>query len=220
MSCPHISGLAALIKAVHPSWSPSAVKSAIMTTATVLNKNGKIMAADPEGRPANAFDFGSGFPDPAKFLNPGLIYDTRPADYKAFLCSIGYDDKSLQQMTGDKSVCSRLRSTPSNLNYPSITLSELKDSYRVTRTVTNVGKPRSIYRSVVSPPAGICVSVSPKYLSFRRYGQKANFTVSFRAVRPSRDYVFGSLAWKAVGDVQVVTSPLVVRVATSDTGLI
>ena len=32
MSCPHISAVAAIIKSTQPSWSPSAIKSAIMTT--------------------------------------------------------------------------------------------------------------------------------------------------------------------------------------------
>lgn len=179
------------------------------------------MTADPSARRANPFDYGSGFPDPTKFLNPGLIYDAQLPDYKAFLCSQGYTKQDLQKMTGDDSICTQPNPTASDLNYPSITVPELKHRASVTRTVTNVGKPRSLYRASVSAPAGINVTVTPRYLSFRRYGQKANFTVRFRVVSPSPEYVFGSLSWRAVRDVQVVTSPFVVRaVASYDTGLI
>ena len=32
MACPHVAAAAAYIKTFHPNWSPSAIKSAIMTT--------------------------------------------------------------------------------------------------------------------------------------------------------------------------------------------
>ncbi|KAK0570398.1 hypothetical protein LWI29_000567 [Acer saccharum] len=37
MSCPHVSAIAAYIKSFHPTWSPAAIKSAIMTTATSMS---------------------------------------------------------------------------------------------------------------------------------------------------------------------------------------
>lgn len=32
MSCPHVSGIVGLLKTIYPSWSPAAIRSAIMTT--------------------------------------------------------------------------------------------------------------------------------------------------------------------------------------------
>ncbi|CAL9075259.1 unnamed protein product [Musa textilis] len=218
MSCPHATGLVALIKAVYPTWTPSAIKSAIMTTASVTDKNGGAITADPKGRPANPFDYGSGFPDPSRLLDPGLVYDAQPPDYRAFLCSVGYDDKSLQLITGDDSVCSGPRPSASNLNYPSITVPDLKGSSHITRTVTNVGKPGAVYRVQVSPPTGINVTVVPNILTFTSYGQKLNFTVTFRATYPSKDYVFGYISWRT--HKIRVTSPLAVRASSSDTGLL
>ncbi|KAG1364193.1 putative Subtilisin-like protease SBT3.8 [Cocos nucifera] len=183
----------------------------------MLDKNGNVITADPEGHAGTPFDYGSGFPDPKRALDPGLIYDAEPEDYKAFLCSIGYDDKSLQLVTGDNSGCTKPAPAASNLNYPSITIPDLKGSYSVTRTVMNVGEPRSIYHAILSHPAAINVTVVPKVLVFERYGQKMNFTVRFRVAAPSKDYVFGSLSWKA--EKIQVTSPLVVRVQSSDAGL-
>ena len=86
MSSPHVAGLLALMKQEHPDWSPSAAKSALMTTAhqNVLDNN-RTSAADP-------FDMGAGHVDMGRpnhkgsAFQPGLVYDAGLLEYIAWIC--------------------------------------------------------------------------------------------------------------------------------------
>ncbi|KVH92136.1 Peptidase S8/S53 domain-containing protein [Cynara cardunculus var. scolymus] len=204
------------------AWSPAIgqMKYNILSgTSMACPHSGKPMRVDPEGRRGNAFDYGSGFVDPTTVLDPGLVYDATAIDYKAFLCSIGYDEKSLRLITRDQTTCENQPfTTPSSLNYPSIVVPNLKTRFSVTRTLTFVGNPeqRTVYEAVVAQPRGVEVDISPRRLVFDRYGQTMNFTASFKPTAPSLGYVFGYLQWK--NGKSRVTTPLVVRIDPSDLG--
>lgn len=177
------------------------------------------LLVDPDGRRGNAFDYGSGFMNPRKVLDPGLVYEAQTSDYIAFLCSIGYNEKSVHLITGHNTTCDHQSlPTASDLNYPSIAVPNLENETSVTRTVKNVGKPKSVYKAGVSAPRGINVTVVPDRLVFTSFGQKIKFTVNFKVAAPSKGYAFGFLSWRSQRS--RVVSPLVVRVATSDSGLL
>jgi len=38
MSCPHVSAASVLLKAMHPTWSPAAIRSALMTSGNLKIK--------------------------------------------------------------------------------------------------------------------------------------------------------------------------------------
>lgn len=77
MSSPHVAGAAALLRKVQPDWSVSEVKSALMTTASVIGfKEDGITPWDPD-------DVGSGRVDLTKAARAGLTLDENPANYLA-----------------------------------------------------------------------------------------------------------------------------------------
>ncbi|CAN6466275.1 unnamed protein product [Victoria cruziana] len=215
MACPHISAVAALLKSLHPHWSPAAIKSAIVTTARVTNRYGEPITA--EGGPrkiADPFDFGSGHVDPNRAANPGLVYDMGVPDYVQFLCSLGYNSFAISRLTSKATTCGPNGSV-SDLNLPSITISGLRKTTTVSRTVTNVGHVRSTYKVKVEAPSGVKVSVEPQTLSFNEKAKSLTFRVTFSPVhRMQGDFSFGSLTW--MDGKNVVRIPLVTRVVIDD----
>ncbi|KAK6137590.1 hypothetical protein DH2020_028670 [Rehmannia glutinosa] len=77
ISCPHLSGVAALLKSAHPDWSPATIKSAIMTTADVVNLAHNPIE-DQTLQPADVFATGAGHVNPSRANDPGLVYDIKP----------------------------------------------------------------------------------------------------------------------------------------------
>jgi len=81
MSAPHLSGIAAIVKSAHPDWSPAAIKSAIMTSAYVLDDKKKPIL-DEKLRPSGHFSIGARHVNPSQAINPGLTYDTYEKQYE------------------------------------------------------------------------------------------------------------------------------------------
>ncbi|XP_024526557.1 subtilisin-like protease SBT4.3 [Selaginella moellendorffii] len=198
MSTPHAGGALAFVKSVHPSWSPAALKSALMTTATL-------------------FSYGSGQIQPAKALDPGLVYDIEPTDYISYLCSTGYSSAQVRNITGDKSTACSTNST-FDLNYPSIGIARLDpgDSNAVTvaRTLTSVGSSPSDYRASVDKPsdARLSVVVEPETLRFGSSGAKLSFKVAVTLASSSghtnATWIYSALIWS--DGVHSVRSPIAV----------
>jgi subtilisin family serine protease len=129
MSSPHIAGSAALLKALHPKWTPGQIKSALMTTAktSVVKEDGTT--------PANAFDDGSGRVDLTQAGMAQLTFDETGADYVAL------QDKLW------------------NANYPSLYVPVMPGSIEVTRTVHNETNRSALWMLSVSAPTDVTIFV-------------------------------------------------------------
>lgn len=179
MSSPHIAGIAALMKELHPRWSPMAIKSALMTSA------GDVLDG-PDTAPAVIFSQGAGPVRPGSAADPGLVFDSGAEDWLGFLCGTQVP-AALCTSAGIKVL------DPGDLNTASIAIGGLLGAQTVTRRVTNVGHGFATYTAAVTGMAGFDVAVKPRTLTLAP-GQTRSFKVTFTRTTAAMDaYVGGQL---------------------------
>jgi Subtilase family/PA domain/Fibronectin type-III domain len=135
MSAPHIAGSAILLKALHPSWGPGQIKSALMTTAY------QGVVKEDEHTPADPFDFGAGRVDLNQAGDPGLTFNESASNFAASATDPMH----------------RI-----DLNLPSVYSDENAGTIRTFRYAQNVTSRTLTYTVNTTAPRGAVVRVVPE----------------------------------------------------------
>jgi hypothetical protein len=188
MSSPHIAGLGALVKAAHPSWTPAAVKSALMTTA-----RDSATTTDP-------FAQGAGFVQPNGALDPGLVFDAEANDYRSYMVGLGVHFAppldTLPAVDG------------SDLNQASLAIGALAGRQTVTRKVKNVSGSSEHYDVSAAVPGLSIVADVPSFTLAPGATQVLHLTVT-RTDAAIGDWAKGSLTLQ--GSTHTVRIPVAVK---------
>lgn len=220
MSCPHITGIAAAVKAVHPTWSPAMIKSALMTTATTADNSATMaITTEEDGLKAYPTHFGAGFVRPERAISPGLVYDMTAPDYLNFLCEVGYTLDMLLRVDPLAPPCPLTPLRVEDTNLPSFYALYTVAGGAVTvpnvtfaRTLTNVEATGGTYTAdlVGASSPEITVAVAPSTLAFTAPGEQLSFTltVTTTATGVQADKLeFAALVWS--DGVHIVRTPIV-----------
>ena len=170
MASPHVAGAGALLKTLHPDWTPAEMQSALMTTAVTMG-----VRKDGRSTPADPFDRGAGVVDLAAIAknSVGLVLDETEADYISANPAMGGDPKQLNLASFGNSLCVGFCSW--------------------TRTLTSVAPSTLDWTASVTNPEGWKLSVSPSHFSIMPGGTQ-QITVTAQAVKlPTPDWSFGQI---------------------------
>ena len=183
MSAPHLTGSAALIRAVQPSWTPTEVKSALMLTAfTAGRKSDAVTAWDLD-------DVGNGRVDLTRASKVGLVMNETFAKFVAADPAVSGSQQLVRQ-----------------LNLPALRNTQMVGSYAFTRTFRNAsGMPRTWSAVTTGAPAGTTVSVVPATFDFgtdTSQTQTVVITVTLTQALPA-------LSFGAVSFISSATPPFV-----------
>jgi subtilisin family serine protease len=183
MASPHVAGAAALLRAVHPTWSPAEIKSALMLSAKagVLKEDG-ITPGDP-------FDQGSGRVHGGDAARALLVMEETSANFQAADPAMGGD--------------------PTSLNLASLADPGCDETCNWSRTFRNVSG-GFVEFDIVQSAGGPDVILTPDVTNFTLAGgasQAIQFTAAVLSCPPggcgpSADWIFGEF------ELQVLSSPL------------
>ncbi len=180
MSSPHVAGAAALVAALHPTWTPGQIKSALGTTAkTTVKKPDRVTQADP-------FDYGSGRIDLTKAGDPGLTLDETAANYAAAATD------SLNRI---------------DLNLPSVNAPTMPGLITAERTVKNVTNQTLTFTAVGSTVSGANVTVLPPVFQIKP-GKTQKLTIAITAPDLPDGQYFGQVNLKQVGGSRALHLPV------------
>jgi subtilisin family serine protease len=194
MAAGHVAGAAALLTQLHPDWSPTARKSALMTTASTEVK-------EPGGGAAGPFATGSGRIDPNRAAEPGLVLEVSPADYARYLEGVqpGAVPGQSQPIAA------------SDLNLPAVSYAHLIGAALTRRSFTSVDEAAGTWRVKVEGLTGMAVAALPPVLTLAP-GQSGDVQLAFvHAGAPFDTYVTGALVLTHEGDGRTIRLPVSIR---------
>jgi hypothetical protein len=194
MAAGHVAGVAALLTQLHPDWSPTARKSALMTTASAD-------VSETGGGAAGPFAAGSGRIDPNRAADPGLVLEVSPADYARYLEGIqpGAVPGEAQPIA------------PSDLNLPAVSYAHLIGAAVTRRSFTSVDEASGTWQVKVVGLAGMAVTAVPPVLTLAP-GQSGDVQLVFvHAGAPFDAYATGALVLTHDGDGRTIRLPVSIR---------
>ncbi|PPE00983.1 hypothetical protein GOBAR_DD01946 [Gossypium barbadense] len=214
-----VAGMLSYIKTFHKDWGIARIKSTIMTSANPVIKSSN----------AAVLAMGSGCINPLKAMNPGLVYDISPEEYRRYLLSregeLEYLALMEENIEGEKIL-------GTDLNLPNFSLVLDKASeYIFNRTLTNVGCPKCTYKAEIrlhgrtfrrfgeevqeAFPGYIKISVEPDVLNFSNIEERKCFKLIVRSSMALKDQLVlahATLIWREQKEDNGITvsSPVVI----------
>ena len=179
MASPHVAGAAALLKAVHPQWTPDEIRSALALTANnIMQRDSSTNTGIASLEAADFFDMGSGRIQVNKAVAAGLVMNETGLAYS----------NANPDLLGD----------PRSLNLPSINDNNCAGICTWTRTFTATTNATFAYKNITITP-DLVISASPsRFTLLAGESQVVTFTIDAQGVS-STEYAYALATFTSPG---------------------